>query len=116
MNCHKAIFVVALSISRHSQHTQPHLAHTDSHTQEFDDAQYSEVRKGPFYVPKGSPTPIADGTITSPPPPASTELDDNEGGLSELDNLLAMLNDTQLTIQEGNYSSGNGAVFVRCVD
>lgn len=75
---------------------------THSHPQPFDDAQYSEVRKGPFYKPKRStsstPPPIPESTL-SPPPPQSDEIDG--GGLSELDNLLEMLNDTQKNIQEG---------------
>ena len=81
----------------------PEIIHTFSHQQPFDDAQYSEVRKGPFYKPKHStsstPPPIPESTL-SPPPPQSDEIDVG-GGLSELDNLLEMLNDTQKTIQEG---------------
>ncbi len=81
-------------------HTHTHT-HTHAHTQPFDDVQYSEVKKGPLYKAKSStsstPPPLPDHTLSSPPPPV------DEGSLSELDNLLAMLNDTQKDIQEGAY-------------
>ncbi len=77
--------------------TRSPTTHALSGLQPFDDVQYSEVRKGPFYKPKSTST---DDT-PSPPPPKT-----DDGGISELDNLLAMLSDTQKNIQEGKlYSS-----------
>ncbi len=69
-----------------------HVLLTATHTQSFDDVQYSEVRKGPIYTPKSRST----GNTSSPPPPKT-----EEAGISELDNLLAMLSDTQKSIQAG---------------
>ena len=59
--------------------------------QQFEDAQYSEVRKGPFYVPKAQ-------TESSPPPPKPPHAAPS-AGLAELDSLLELLNDTQQSIQ-----------------
>lgn len=75
--------------------------------QPFDDVMYSEVRKGPRYVPKShSQSPPPQSASPPPPPPPSTISPPPSkpprtvpGGLSELDNLLEMLNDTQRTIQ-----------------
>ena len=64
---------------------------THAHAQQFDDAQYSEVRKGPFYVPKSQ-------TESSPPPPKPPHAAPS-AGLAELDSLLELLNDTQQSIQ-----------------
>ena len=59
--------------------------------------QYSEVRKGPRYVPKSrseskspAPTPLS---------PQSKGPRSSPGGVAELDSLLALLNETQISIQ-----------------
>ena len=82
-------------------------------SQPFDDAMYSEVRKGPRYVPKSRsqstspPPPPPSSSTTSPPPTKPPRIAPAGGdGLSELDNLLEMLNDTQRTIQS-NQSKKN---------
>ena len=67
--------------------------------QPFDDSQYSEVRKGPLYVPGQ-----ASDLPPEPSPPPSMPLRDSMGtsaGLSELDSLLEMLNDTQIKVDKG---------------
>ena len=96
-------FVTSLSLS---------LSLSLSSLQPFDDEQYSVVRKGPFYSPTHQPMSespqLYDSTASPPPakPPRDMGRDSRESfgasaGLSELDNLLAMLNDTQQTIQKG---------------
>ena len=85
--------------------------------QPFDDEQYSVVRKGPFYSPdhSASESPQHYDAVAASPPPAKPPRDPSESkdsresfagstGLSELDNLLAMLTDTQQTIQKGQFS------------
>ena len=90
------------------------LSRSLSLSQPFDDEPYSVVRKGPFYSPthkSTSESPQLYDTTSSPPPakpPRDVARDSRESfgasaGLSELDNLLAMLNDTQQTIQKGWY-------------
>ena len=63
---------------------------------EDNEVQYSEVRKGPRYVPKSR------SESRSPPPgPMSPQarVPRSPGGVSELDSLLEMLNDTQINTQ-----------------
>ena len=58
--------------------------------------QYSEVRKGPRYVPKSR------SQSHTPPPgglPPESRTPRSPGGVAELDSLLEMLNDTQISIQ-----------------
>ena len=82
--------------------TYPTHTHVRTHLQplgegEDGEVQYSEVRKGPRYVPKSH------SESRSPPSagPMSPQSKDpcSPGGVSELDSLLAMLNDTQISIQ-----------------
>ena len=76
-----------------------------THNQPFDDAMYSEVRKGPHYTPKDTPrSPPAQATSPPPAKPSRSSM----GGLSELDNLLAMLNDTEKDIQAAQGGRGRG--------
>ena len=76
----------------------PHT-HTQSGRGEGEDVQYSEVRKGPRYVPKSR-------SVSRTPPPgppapsdAANKTPRSPGGVAELDSLLEMLNDTQISIQ-----------------
>ena len=93
-----------VTLSHTLTHTHTHT-HTQTCEQPFDDVQYSEVRKGPLYQPpaRKSPSPQLESTTSPPPSKPPRDSIDASGGLSELDNLLAMLNDTQLNIEDGMY-------------
>ena len=70
-----------------------------------EEIQYSEVRKGPRYVPKSrseSRSQPPHGVISPPP-----KVPRSPGGISELDSLLEMLNETQINSKGPlmNYSS-----------
>ena len=70
----------------------------------FDDAKYSEVKKKE--------------SVSSPPPskpPRSAVSSGASEGLSELDNLLAMLSDTQKHIQSGQGTSHCACYVCVCV-
>ena len=61
------------------------------------EVQYSEVRKGPRYVPKSrseSRSPPPHGVVSPAP-----KVPRSPGGVSELDSLLEMLNETQINIK-----------------
>lgn len=70
--------------------------------QPFDDVQYSEVRKGPLYVPGTSDT--STSPLPTSPTPLSNPHRDSLGasaGLLELDSLLEMLSETQDKVDRG---------------
>lgn len=63
-------------------------------TKYFEEAQYSEVRRGPIYTSKSPPD-----SVSSPPTKPPRTAPATSEGLSELDSLLAMLGDTQAANQ-----------------